>query len=171
MSKVRIAVAALSMSAAAFVGLVAHEGYRDKAYIPVPGDRPTLGHGSTTHADGRPVKLGDTTTPVKALQRTLAYVQKQDMQIRQCVTAPLHQAEYDELADFGYQFGIRRLCESSMVRLANAGDYAGSCKAYLEYRFAAKYDCSTLVNGKPNKRCWGVWTRQQERYKNCMDAQ
>jgi len=167
----RKAIAGLALSASALVALVAHEGYSETAIVPVIGDRPTLGYGMTQRPDGSPVQMGDTTTPVKALQRTLAYVQKQDIQMRGCITAPLHQGEYDELADFGYQYGIRRLCESSMVRLANAGDYAGSCKAYLQYRFAAGYDCSTTINGKPNKRCWGVWTRQLERYNQCMSYQ
>jgi len=167
----RKAIAGLALSASALVALVAHEGYTDHAAIPTRGDVPTLGYGSTTHLDGSPVKMGDTTTPVKALQRTLAYVQKQDVQMRGCITAPLHQGEYDVMSNFGYQYGIRRLCESSMVRLANAGDYAGSCAAYKQYRFAAGYDCSTTINGKPNKRCWGVWTRQLERYNQCMSYQ
>jgi len=166
MTAKRIAISALVLSGSALVALVAQEGYTDKAIVPVKGDVPTLGHGSTTHADGTPVRMGDTTTPVKALQRTLAYVQKQDMQIKQCVTADLYQIEYDTLADFGYQFGIGALCKSSMVRLANAGDYAGSCKAYLQYRFVAGYDCST----PGNKRCYGVWTRQLKRYNDCMGA-
>lgn len=173
MSLDRKSIAGLTLSASALVALVAHEGYTDSAAIPVKGDVLTYGFGSTTKADGSPVQMGDTTTPVKALQRTLAYVQKQDLQMHGCITAPLHQGEYDLLANFGYQFGIRRLCESSMVRLANAGDYAGSCKAYLQYRFqgADKYDCSTTINGQRNKRCWGVWTRQQERYNECMSYQ
>ena len=173
MSKARIAVAALGMSAAAFVGLVVQEGYSGVGYVPVKGDKVTLGYGSTTHADGTPVRLGDTTTPEKALQRTLLYVQKQDMQIKQCVIAPLHQGEYDLMSNFAYQFGIRRLCESSMVRLANAGDYVGSCNAYREYRFqgADKYDCSTTINGKRNTRCWGVWQRQLDRQSACLALQ
>lgn len=169
----RRAIAALALSASALVALVAQEGYSDRAIIPVKGDVPTLGHGSTTHADGTPVRMGDTTTPVKALQRTLLYVQKQDMQIKRCVTADLHQGEYDLLADFGYQYGVAALCKSSIVRLANAGDYVGSCNAYKAYRFQGvdKYDCSTTVNGKRNTRCWGVWTRQLGRYNACMALQ
>jgi len=162
----RIAISALVLSGSALVALVAQEGYTDKAVIPVVGDRPTVGFGSTTHADGTPVKMGDTTTPVKALQRTLAYLDNQTTQIKRCVTAPLYQTEFDVMQDFGYQYNVNALCKSSMVRLANAGDYAGSCKAYLQYRFVAGYDCST----PGNKRCYGVWTRQLKRYNDCMGA-
>lgn len=165
--KQRIAISGLALSATAFVAILKSEGFTDHAVIPVKGDKATLGHGSTTHADGSPVRMGDTTTPEKARARTLLYVQQQGAQIKQCVHVPLHQAEYDVMEDFSYQYGIGALCNSSMVRLANAGDYIGSCKAYLQYRFVAKYDCST----PGNKRCYGVWTRQQNRYKTCMESQ
>jgi lysozyme len=62
----RIVVAALSLSAAAFGGLVLHESYSDKAIIPVRGDVPTIGFGTT---EG--VKMGDTITPPKAVVRAL----------------------------------------------------------------------------------------------------
>ena len=52
----RIAVAALGLSAAGLVGIAHYEGYSDRAISPVPGDVPTIGFGSTRHADGRPVK-------------------------------------------------------------------------------------------------------------------
>ena len=47
MSKVRHAVAALVLSASAFVGLLTAEGYRSEAYIPIKGDVPTIGFGTT----------------------------------------------------------------------------------------------------------------------------
>lgn len=44
----RRTVAALTLSAAALVGIVLHEGYTDRAVIPVKGDVPTIGFGTTT---------------------------------------------------------------------------------------------------------------------------
>jgi len=152
MSKVRIAVAALSMSAAAFVGLVAHEGYRDKAYIPVPGDRPTLGHGSTTHADGRPVKLGDTTTPTKALARTMMDVDKFQGAMRQCVRVPLYQHEYDSLVQFAYNIGPDALCKSTLMRKLNAGDYEGACNEMTKWVYAGGRKVQGLVNRREAER-------------------
>ena len=63
MNKVRIAIAALSLSAAGFVGLLNREGFEPTAYPdPVHGTKlPTIGFGST---EG--VKMGDTITPVAA---------------------------------------------------------------------------------------------------------
>lgn len=171
MSKARIAIAALSLSAAGLVGLIAKEGYTTDAVIPTKGDRPTNGFGSTFNEDGTPIKMGDKTNPVQALQRTLAYTTKADAKLKACITAPLHQEEYDILQDQAYQYGLESTCKSPMVRRVNTGDYAGACRGYLEYRFAAGYDCSSLINGKPNTRCWGVWVRSQERYKKCMAVQ
>lgn len=163
----RIAISAIVLSAGAFVKLAVDEGYTETAIIPTTGDRPTVGFGMTQRLDGTPVQMGDRTNPVQALQRSMAYLDKQSSQLKQCLTAPLHQAEFDTLMDFGYQYGIGTLCKSSMVARANRGDYSGSCRAYLEYRYAAGYDCST----PGNKRCMGVWTRQQERFKKCMTVQ
>jgi lysozyme len=160
----RIQIAALSLSASALVALAVHEGYTDQAVIPVKNDRPTYGFGSTFRADGSPVQMGDKTNPVESLQRTLAHIQKDELGIKQCVTAPLYQHEYDVMVDFAYQYGTRTLCRSSIARFANLGDYKRSCDSYLLYRFAGGYDCSTLGN----KRCWGVWTRQLERQKKCL---
>lgn len=160
-------VAALSASAALLVSLVVSEGYTDKAVIPVQGDVPTYGFGMTHRPDGTPVQMGDRTNPVEAIQRSLEHVQKDEHGMKRCVTAPLSQVEYDLMLDFSYQYGIRRLCNSTMVKKANAGDYLGSCKGYLEYRFVKGYDCST----PGNKRCFGVWTRSHDRYNDCMEAQ
>ena len=163
----RTTVAALALSATALVALVTHEGYTERAVVPTKGDRPTVGFGSTFRDDGTPVQMGDTITAPKALARTLAHIQKDESALRQCVTAPLHQKEYSLLVDFAYQYGAKATCASSMVRLVNAGQYAQACSAYLRYRFAAGYDCST----PGNRRCWGVWTRQLNRYNQCIGAQ
>lgn len=171
MMKPRVLVAALSVSAAAFGALVTHEAYTDKAVIPTKGDRPTVGFGSTFDEKGAPVRMGDTITPVQAVQRSLAHIAKDETRLKSCVTAPLSQGEYDVLVSFAYQYGSKVACESSVVRLINAQRYAEACDAYLLYKRAAGYDCSTLIDGEPNKRCWGVWERSLWRQRACLEAQ
>ncbi len=73
--------------------------------------------------------------------------------------------------DWVYQYGTGAWAGSGMRRRILAGQYAQACDALLLYRRAGGYDCSTLVNGQPNKRCWGVWERQLQRHKTCMEAQ
>lgn len=118
----RTSIAALCLSASAFVGLAIHEGYTDRAVIPVPGDVPTIGFGTT---EG--VKLGDTTTPPKALQRALSSIFAFEGAVKQCVKVPLHQYEYDAYIKLTYNIGAGAFCSSTLVRKLNAGDYAGAC--------------------------------------------
>ena len=80
----RRSVTALALSAAALVGIVLHEGYTDRAVIPVKGDVPTIGFGTTTG-----VKLGGTTMPPQALARALKDVQQFEGALKNCVTVPL----------------------------------------------------------------------------------
>lgn len=167
----RIPVALLALSAAAFVGLTADESFVETAVIPTKNDRCTNGFGGTFNEDGTPVKCGDKIKPVPALKRSLAHIAKDEAGLKRCVTAPMSQPEYDVLVDFSYQYGAPAACRSSMVLYTNAGRYVDACNAYTKYKFSGGYDCSTLVNGKPNKRCWGVWKRSIARQERCLAAQ
>jgi GH24 family phage-related lysozyme (muramidase) len=168
MLKQRIAVAALTMSAAGLATWQASEGYTERAVIPTKGDVPTIGHGSTRYEDGRPVRMGDTITPprARALARNLM---QQDCKRMAGTLADvrLYQEEYDVYCNFVGQFGIGNWRSSSMRTRLRAGDYAGACDALLLYKYSAGYDCST----PGNKRCAGVWTRQLERNRKCLEAQ
>lgn len=165
---VRLTVAALSLSAAAIVGLVVHEGYTERAVIPTQGDVPTLGFGSTVHEDGRRVRMGERTDPVNALKKAHAHITRDEQRFRDSLAgAHLTQGEYDVYMDWVYQYGTGAWDKSSMRRELLAGRHLAACDALLRYRFAAGYDCST----PGNRRCMGVWTRQQARHQACLEAQ
>ena len=168
MTRQRVLVAALTMSAMGFIGLVSHEGYVDKAMVPTQGDRPTVGFGSTFHIDGSPVKMGDSAGPVRALVMAQAHISKQEAVFRKSlVGGSLSQAEFDIYMDFTYQYGEANWSSSSMRRHILAGNYREACESLLLWKKAAGYDCST----PGNKRCWGVWERQLGRYQACLAAQ
>lgn len=164
----RSTIAALTLSAAGLISLVMQESYTDKAVVPIPGDRPTVGFGSTFNADGSPVKIGDTTTPPKALRMSLAHIGKDELKLKRCVSGDLNQVEYDTLMDFSYWRGSGGACRSEVVMHINAGNYVAACGAYLnlDSRRAAGKDCKDPAN-----RCRGVWLRAQERHAKCMAAQ
>jgi GH24 family phage-related lysozyme (muramidase) len=158
----------LTLSAAGFLGIALHEDYVGSAMIPTKNDRPTVGFGSTFHEDGSPVKLGDTTTPTRALVKAAAHISMEEAKFRASLPdVKLHQAEYDLYMDWVYQYGTGAWAKSSMRRHLLAGDYTAACKSLLLYKFSGGYDCST----PGNKVCSGVWTRQIERHKQCMEAQ
>lgn len=187
----RILVASLTLSAAAFIGLVTHESYVENAMIPTKNDKPTIGFGSTFHEDGKPVKLGERTTPVRALIKSKAHITKEEASFRKSLEeAYLHQAEFDLYMDWTYQYGTNAWINSSMRRSILAGNYAQACDDLLKYRKLTRtqdggagwivikrntqgkpikweYDCST----PGNKVCSGVWERQKERHAACMEAQ
>lgn len=159
----RIVIASLGLSAAAFVGLAMKEGYTDTAIIPTKGDVPTLGFGSTTD-----VKMGDRTTPVRALQRALSEIDTvYSAAVKRCAPVPMHQAEFDVYVDMAYNIGTGAFCGSTMARKLREGDYIGACNQILAWKRAAGYDCST----PGNKRCWGLWERRLELHAQCMGAQ
>lgn len=157
-----MAVGALALSAAAFVGILTREGYTDEAIIPVKGDVPTNGFGTTGG-----VKMGDRTTPVKAVQRAMKDAQTYEGAIKRCVTAPLSQAEYDLFVDFAYNIGPTAFCASTVVKRLNAGQYRDACDAILRFKYVKGFDCS-----KPgNKVCAGLWADRLRTHAQCAGAQ
>lgn len=158
-NKKRLAISVLTLSAAAFGAIVAHEGFTDHAIIPVPGDVPTFGHGSTTHADGRPVKMGDTITREQAAVRTRIDIARFEGNLKSCVKVPLHQYEFDAFVSLEYNIGSSAFCKSTLVKRLNAFDYSGACDAILMWdRF----------QGKPLN---GLTKRRKEEHKLCKGPQ
>lgn len=187
----RVLVAALSLSAAGLVGITVREHYTSTAIVPTQGDRPTVGFGSTYHEDGSPVKMGDTTTPVRALIKAQAHMSREEAVFRASLPGvALHQGEYDLYMDWVYQYGTPAWQRSNMRSELLAGNYTAACNALLDYRKLTsarqegpswvvskrdaqgrpirwEFDCST----PGNKVCRGVWTRQLARHQKCMELQ
>lgn len=165
-------VNSLRLSAAALVAIFTFEGYTDKAVIPTKGDVPTVGFGSTIHPDGSRVKMGDTTDPVTAAVNALTHIEKDEDLFRKSLPGvTLSQKEYDIYIDWVYQYGITNWNTSTMRKRLIDGDHVGACNALLLWKYSAGYDCSTTINGQPNKVCWGVWARQLARNRSCLEAQ
>lgn len=144
-------LATISLSATALVALLLHEGYRENAYLPVAGDVPTIGFGTTSG-----VKLGDRTTPEKALSVAMRDVERFEGAIKSCVTVPLHQYEYDAYTSLAYNIGSNAFCRSTLVRLLNQEKYTEACNQILRWdRF----------QGKPLA---GLTKRRQEEHKKCL---
>ncbi|MDP2262694.1 MAG: lysozyme [Hydrogenophaga sp.] len=162
----RMSLAALTLSAAGLIGIALQEGYTDHAIVPTKGDVPTLGFGTTTRPDGSPVRMGDRTNPVEALQRKQRDLIKFEGAIKQCVTVQLHQHEYDAYVDMAYNIGSGAFCGSTMVRRLNAGDYEGACRAILMWNRVGAQRCDE----PGNRVCWGLWQRRQKTMQQCMGA-
>lgn len=128
MDKPRLLIAAITLSASALVGIAMHEGYKSEAYIPVAGDVPTIGFGTTEN-----VKMGEKTTPEKSLLRALQDINKFEGALKQCVKVPLSQNEYDAFISLSYNIGSGAFCKSTLVKKLNARDYQGACTEILKW--------------------------------------
>lgn len=147
----RLGIGSLGLSAIAFVALVNYEGWCGEACVPVKGDVPTIGFGTT---EG--VRMGDTITPPKAATRALQDIRKFEGAIKQCVQVPLHQYEYDAFLLLSYNIGPNAFCNSTLVRKLNSEDYSGACKEILRWdRF----------QGQPLR---GLTIRRQSEYNLCI---
>ena len=147
----RLAVGALTLSASGLLAIAGYEGYRSEAYIPVEGDVPTIGFGST---EG--VKLGDTITVTGALNRLYCDVGVAESAIDACVIVPLTQGEYSAYTSFAFNVGRKAFCSSTLVKKLNAQDYEGACAELKRWVYAS------------GKKVPGLVRRREFEYQMCM---
>ena len=113
-------------------------------------------------------RMGDTTTPVKAVNRTFAYLQAADAEMKSTLAGvKLAQEEYDLYFDWRYQYGAARWRSSSMLRELRAGNYREACEAFALYKYQAGRDCSQPQNWGP-RGCRGVWDESVKRRDKCL---
>jgi len=149
----RMALAALSLSGMGLVAIVMNESYNSTAYIPVKGDVPTIGFGTT-----KGVKLGDRTTPQNALKRALTDINQFEGALKQCVKVPLTQGEYDAYISLSYNIGSFAFCNSTLVKRLNAGRYEDACNEILQWdRFKGQ-------------KLAGLTKRRTEEYHLCLGS-
>lgn len=149
---IRRTVAALSLSAAALIGIATFEGYRERAYDDGVGVQ-TIGFGSTEN-----VKPGDKTDPVRALARLGADADRHAKEIASCIRVPLYQHEFDAYVSFAYNVGAGAFCRSTLAKKLNVGDYAGACAELMRWNRAG------------GKVLPGLVTRRQAEYRQCIGA-
>lgn len=144
----RLQIAALSLSAAAFVGIAVHESYREKAYLPTPDDVPTIGFGTT---DG--VKMGDRITVERALVRLLSDADKFQIELKRCIgDVPMHQYEWDAFVSWAYNVGTGAACRSTLVKKLKERDYVGACAELSKWVYQAGKKLNGLVNRREQER-------------------
>ena len=156
----RILPAFLALSAAGVIGVAVNEGYRFNAYDDGVGVQ-TVGFGSTTHANGLPVKRGDTLSVERALVRLGDDVAQKERDMRACLGAvPLFPYEWDAYVALVYNIGTGAFCRSTLVRKLKATppDYAGACAEILKWNRAGGQVLSGLVK------------RRQDEFKRCTEG-
>lgn len=149
--KKRLAVGVLSLSATGLIGIASYEGFSEKAYIPINGDVPTIGFGST---EG--VKMGDAITVPQALDRLRRDITVAESAISRCVRVPLSQGELDAYTSLAFNIGTDAFCRSTLVVKLNGGDYAGACEEIKRWVYAG------------GRRVPGLVARREKEYAACV---
>lgn len=137
-TQIRSAIAVMVLAASTLVGIAVHEDYKDEAYIPAPGDVPTIGFGTTAG-----VRMGDKTTPARSLVRLLDEVEGiYATGVKKCVIAPLYQHEYEAYVSLAYNIGVTAFCRKALpgkppnlIDLINTGKYADACKRIEAFKY------------------------------------
>jgi lysozyme len=126
-SRTRVGVASLVVSAAGLVGIASDEDFRAAAYRDIGGIW-TIGYGET-----KGVKPGQTTNPRAALQKLEVRVEEHAQGVRACVRAPLHQHEFDAYVSLAYNVGVQGFCSSSIPGLLAQGQYTAACDRLMQF--------------------------------------
>lgn len=125
------------------------EGLRLNAYPdPATGGKPwTVCYG---HTEG--VKPGDryTLAECKALLRSDLEIYAKG--IEECVKVPLPDKRYVALVSFAYNVGVKAACNSSVVKLINAGRTKEGCDALLKWNKAAGITFPGLTKRRQKER-------------------
>lgn len=152
----RMGAASLAVTAALVAAIAGYEGYSSKATPPVPGDVPTVGHGTTRYPDGSPVKMGDTVTPQRAMELLQHDTSKFGKAVLKCAPVPMYQHEYDAFVSLAYNIGEGAFCNSTAAKKLRAGDYPGACREILRW---------DKFKGVPLR---GLTIRRQAEYQQCI---
>lgn len=98
------------------------------AFKPTPNDVWTLGWGHT-----RGVCEGDTCTVEQAQAWFIEDMTWAQAAVLGAVTVPLNQNQFDALVSFTENEGATAFEESTLLRLLNAGDYAGAAAQFSRW--------------------------------------
>lgn len=113
--------------------ILTYEHFSPNAMIPIKGDVPTIGIGTTIYPNGVKVALGDTITRVKAEEYLKHDLDKFKQGMMKCIKAPLYQNEFDAYLSLTYNIGTSAFCNSSIPFKLSQGDYYAACKTILQF--------------------------------------
>lgn len=155
MTKLRLAVTALTVTLAGITGTKLYEGKHNAAYVErVAGNQVvTVCYGHT-----RTAVLGMVYTDegcdkllLDDLNRIYAPA------VRRLVKVPLSQGEFNALVDFAYNLGVGNLASSTLLALVNQGRYDEAALEFHKWKFVNGVNCYIPANkcgGIPKRRAW-----------------
>lgn len=171
----RYPVSHIIISAVLASTIMLYEHFVPDAMIPIKGDVPTIGYGTTVNPDtGKPIKLGD-----KIDRKTADRYLKKDLDvfktgIAKCIKAPLTENEFNAYMSLAYNVGAGAICKSSIPKKLNAGQYEAACKTILQFNKMSDvskpmyYDKAAKKWKYPLKVVKGLDNRRKAEYATCI---
>jgi lysozyme len=123
------------------------EGCKLTAYLDAVGV-PTIAWGHT----GVGVKLGMTCTLEEAFAMLMDDIQSAEHDVAMCVKVALTQGQFDALVSFVFNLGAYNLQHSKLLRLLNAGDYAGAAGEFSRWVYAGSNKLPGLVTRRQREK-------------------
>lgn len=152
-----VTIAAALLVAVPFV--TSHEGESLQAYQDSAG-KWTICHGESFNVQPKD-KLTTQECDALAQSRVGMFM----LQVTQALRVPLPPATLAAHTSFAYNIGIAGYKRSSALRLTNAGNAKGGCRAMLKWVLADGKDCSIRSNN-----CYGLYLRRQDEVKLCLSG-
>ena len=122
------------------------EGLRLLAYRDAVGVW-TIGYGAT-----RGVKAGMSITQEQAERMLLNDVQRFEPEVERLVKVPLTGNQWDALVSFTYNLGAANLGSSTLLKLLNAGNYAGAAEQFPRWNKAGDQVLAGLTKRRAAER-------------------
>lgn len=118
---------------------------------------PTICYGHT----GPDVRMGMRATEEECKRLLNGDLTSHWVGVRKCIKVPLHVHEAAAITSFAFNVGVAATCQSTMLRLLNAGEPpAVWCAQMHRWVYATKLGMKFLLNGLVNRR--------KEEYALCM---
>lgn len=107
------------------------EGCRLSAYL-CPAKVPTIGWGFTTW-NGKKVQLGQKITQAEADAALIKEYDDYEAKVRALVKVPVSANQLGALVSFTFNVGVGALRSSTLLKMLNAGNYAGTAQQFARW--------------------------------------
>lgn len=134
----------LSISLAGLNHLKEIEGFRANVYDDIAG-YPTIGYGHKLTIAERAAGL-KTVTEEQATRLLAADLATAENAVNRLVKVGLTQGQFDALVSFVYNVGAGAFGRSTMLKMLNAGDYAGAAAQFSRWTYAGGQKSQGLAN-------------------------
>lgn len=122
------------------------EGFKEHAYL-CPAGVWTIGFGTTEH-----VKPGDTVTEKEGEALLFCDLLEASDAVNDLVEVPITQNQHDALTSFVYNLGREAFRNSTLLRLLNAGNYAGAAAQFPRWNKAGGKVIAGLSRRRESER-------------------